>query len=182
MLFDTMNTGDERPGTPLPFLGLSVTRCSPIVTEFERVNSLFQSTDAKPSRLLYELDTHFKALNRRVYSEDGSLLPMNRVDFGAKFTMECNKLLTDKEGADRRLTLQKRCHDMLRELVAQNLVLYVGGFGITSLVRVGNPGLRQEAQLPAGYDEGRTRAARLAGYLTYTRLGREYERLIQTYA
>lgn len=173
MLFDTMNTGDERPGTPLPFLGLSVTRwlvrgkviyntlvnwmelkayfhcatiqgsqdvrykariiwemlcddcnylyfvfSSPIVTEFERVNSLFQSTDAKPSRLLYELDTHFKALNRRVYSEDGTLLPMNRVDFGAKFTMECNKLLADKEGADRRLTLQKRCHDMLTELVA----------------------------------------------------------------
>lgn len=174
MLFETMNTGDERPGTPLPFLGLSLTRwlvrgkviyntlvnwmelkayfhcatvqgsqdvrykariiwdmlnddcnylyfvfSSPVVTEFERVNSLFQSTDAKPSRLLYELDMHFKALHRRVYSEDGSLLPLNKVDFGAKFTMECNRLLTDKEGADRRLTVHQRCHDMLIELVAQ---------------------------------------------------------------
>ena len=125
ILFETMNTAEERDGTPLPFLSLSTTRwlvrgkviyntllnwlelktyfqcasmdgsndvrykarilwemlcddcnylyfvfSSPIVTEFERVNSFFQSTNATPSRLLHELDTHFKSLSHRIYSAE----------------------------------------------------------------------------------------------------------------
>ena len=173
ILFETMNTGEERDGTPLPFLSLSTTRwlvrgkviynilvnwlelktyfecasmegshdvrykarilwdmlrdecnylyfvfSSPIVTEFERVNSLFQSTNATPSRLLYELDTHFKTLRQRIYSAEGQLLPLEKVDFGIKFIMECKRLL--RQGNEERvLAVQKRCQNMLIELVDQ---------------------------------------------------------------
>lgn len=174
MLFETMNIGEERAGTPLPFLNLSATRwlvrgkviyntlvnwmelktyfqcasvqgshevrykarilyemlsdncnylyfvfSSPIVTEFERVNSLFQSTNASPSQLLHELDIHFKALSQRVYDRDGKLLPREKVDFGAKFTLECKRLLCGENAADRLLAVQERCQNMLIELVDQ---------------------------------------------------------------
>lgn len=172
MLFDTMNTRDERQGTPLPFITLSATRwlvrgkvifnilvnwlelrayfqcasvqwsqevrykartlwemfsddsiylyfvfCSRIVTEIERVNAFFQSTNVSPSQLLHELDMHFKSLNRRVYIEDGLLLPVNMTDSGAKFSMECTRTLSGEQ--ERLLTLQKPCQDMRVELVAQ---------------------------------------------------------------
>lgn len=93
--------------------------CSPIVSEFERVNAFFQSSNISPSQLLHELDIHFKSLNRRVYSEDGSLLPLNLTDFGAKFSMECKRTLSDKQEAGHLLALQRRCQDMLLELVVQ---------------------------------------------------------------
>lgn len=93
---------------------------SPIVTEFERVNSLFQSTDANPSRLLLELDMHFKTLTQRVSDRDGKLLPLEKVDFGAKFKLECKRLLCEKTLiADHLLGVQERCRNMLAELVDQ---------------------------------------------------------------
>lgn len=174
MLFETMNTGEERHGIPLPFLTLSTTRwlvrgkvlfnilvnwmelkayfhcasihgaqdvrykarllwemfcddsnylyfvfSSPLVTEFERVNALFQSNNASPSSLLLELDIHYKSLHNRIYSEQGTLLPLNKTDFGAKFSMECNRLLSSKNMASRLESIQQRCQEMLVELVSQ---------------------------------------------------------------
>ncbi|KAK3880383.1 hypothetical protein Pcinc_015149 [Petrolisthes cinctipes] len=164
MLFETMNMGEERAGTPLPFMSLSATRwlvrgkviynilvnwmelktyfqcasiqgsngvwyktrilhemlsddcnylyfvfSSPIVIEFERVNSLFQSTNASPSRLLHELDTHFKAFNQRVNDQDRKLLPLEKIDFGAKFKLECKQLCRSEKAltVDRLLGVQQ---------------------------------------------------------------------------
>lgn len=66
---------------------------STIVTEFERLNALFQSTSAKPSTLFHELDIHFTSLTRRVYDEKNMPLPLEKIDFGAKFLSECQRLL-----------------------------------------------------------------------------------------
>lgn len=90
---------------------------SPIVTEFERVNALFQSTNAKPSHLCHELDVHFTSLNRRVYNENEMPLPLERIDFGVKFLSECECLF----GKDKIKikNLQERCQEMLLVLVEQ---------------------------------------------------------------
>ncbi|KAG7162221.1 AP-4 complex accessory subunit Tepsin-like [Homarus americanus] len=58
---------------------------SPIVTEFERVHSLFQTTDADPKELVSE---HHKSLQDRILDRNGKPLPLNMVDYGAKFMHE----------------------------------------------------------------------------------------------
>ena len=90
---------------------------SPIVTEFERLNALFQSTNAKPSTLFHELDIHFTSLTRRVYDEKDRPLPLEKIDFGAKFLSECQRLL----GKDQRKvqSLLSRCQEMLLVLIEQ---------------------------------------------------------------
>lgn len=45
----------------------------PVVREFERVSSLFQPPNAKPSHLFHELDSHFNSLLRPVDDEQRSL-------------------------------------------------------------------------------------------------------------
>ncbi|XP_042882838.1 zinc finger BED domain-containing protein 5-like [Penaeus japonicus] len=156
MLFETMNTGEERHGIPLPFLTLSTTRwlvrgkvlfnilvnwmelkayfhCASIhgaqdvrykarlLWEMfcDDLNALFQSNNASPSSLLLELDIHYKSLHNIIYSEQGTLLPLNKTDFGAKFSMECNRLLSSKNMASRLESIQQRCQEMLVELVSQ---------------------------------------------------------------
>ena len=66
---------------------------SPIMTEFERLNTLFQSTNAKPSTFFHELNIHFTSLTSRVYNEKNMHLPLEKIDFGVKFLSECQRLL-----------------------------------------------------------------------------------------
>ena len=67
---------------------------SPIVTEFERVNSFFQATNANPDDMVKELFLHYKSLRARLYAQCGDALPTSRVDFGAKFLMEAQKVIS----------------------------------------------------------------------------------------
>lgn len=90
---------------------------SPIVTEFERLNALFQSTNCTPSHLCHELDIHCNSLTRRVYNEEGVPLPLKEVDSGAKFISESERLLAmDEEQLQK---LKKRCQKMMFTLVQQ---------------------------------------------------------------
>ncbi|KAK8388376.1 hypothetical protein O3P69_020400 [Scylla paramamosain] len=74
------------------------------VTEFERLNALFQSTNGKPSTLFHELDIHFTC---RVYDEKDMPLPLEKIDFGAKFLSECQLLLGRKKENGMRVLHQK---------------------------------------------------------------------------
>ena len=40
---------------------------APVIAEFEKVNSFFQSTDAEAEKLVLELETHYDSLRSRVY-------------------------------------------------------------------------------------------------------------------
>ena len=63
---------------------------SAIVTEFERVNSFFQATDADPEEMVQEHTLHHKSLQDRLFDRQGERLPIDKVDLGAKFTHELN--------------------------------------------------------------------------------------------
>eukprot|EP00794_Sanderia_malayensis_P010141 gene10141-biopygen8329 len=96
---------------------------TPIVKEFEEVNSMFQATNADPEILIKELNVHYHSLKQRVYDRHGNHLPLSSVHFGAKFLFEADKLLrTDPGNRDKQesvLSMKKRCHEMLLQLVAQ---------------------------------------------------------------
>eukprot|EP00794_Sanderia_malayensis_P010381 gene10381-biopygen7566 len=91
---------------------------SPLVTEFERVNSLFQATDVEGEEMEKELTLHYKSLKARMYNEHGELLPANKIEFGAKFISELIKF----ENSDTRgkvMEVRQRCADMLAEALVQ---------------------------------------------------------------
>ncbi|KAK4313380.1 hypothetical protein Pmani_015275 [Petrolisthes manimaculis] len=90
---------------------------SPIVTEFERLNALFQSTNCKPSHLCHELEIHCTSLTRRVYDENGFPVPLEKVDFGAKFISESERILANEK--EQLQKLQDRCQEMMFTLVQQ---------------------------------------------------------------
>ncbi|KAK4299843.1 hypothetical protein Pmani_027915 [Petrolisthes manimaculis] len=90
---------------------------SPIVTEFERLNALFQSTNCKPSHLCHELEIHCTSLTRRVYDENGFPVPLEKVDFGAKFISESELILANEK--EQLQKLQDRCQEMMFTLVQQ---------------------------------------------------------------
>lgn len=170
ILFDTMNTGDER-SVPLPFLKMSTTRwlvrgrvlynilvnweelkayfqcaslqgghdcrykaralwemlsddsnylyfvfASPVITEVEKVNALFQSTSAIPSDLLGELDLYYNSLLHRIYDHEGSRKAIDKVEFGMKFSSELKRLIPNMVQQN---AIRQRCLDMLVELVMQ---------------------------------------------------------------
>ena len=61
---------------------------TPIVKEFERLNSLFQQTYADPYDLAKELHAHRYSLYKRLYNKDGTCKIVENVDFGIKFDQE----------------------------------------------------------------------------------------------
>ena len=177
-LFNVMNAGNARMGTPSPFQKSSTTRwlvrgkiiynclvnweelrayftvaipetnqesrykartlldmlndriiflyfhfVSPLVTEFERVNALFQATDADPEEMSKELLSHSKSLQARINDSDGSPLPIEKVDFGGKFEEETRAFLSSQADAvsalDKIKELKQRCLLFLMEATDQ---------------------------------------------------------------
>ncbi|KAK4324826.1 hypothetical protein Pmani_004567 [Petrolisthes manimaculis] len=90
---------------------------SPIVTEFERLNALFQSTNCKPSHLCHELEIYCTSLTRHVCDENGFPVPLEKVDFGAKFISESERILANEK--EQLQKLQDRCQEMMFTLVQQ---------------------------------------------------------------
>ena len=70
---------------------------TPILQEFERVNSLFQSIQQDPHVLQKELFTHKTSLENRIYRANGHQKMLHNVDFGIKFLTECSKY-TERTG------------------------------------------------------------------------------------
>ena len=96
---------------------------SPLVTEFERVNALFQATDADPEEMSKELLSHSKSLQARINDSDGSTLPIEKVDFGGKFEEETRAFLSSQADAvsalDKIKELKQRCILFLMEATDQ---------------------------------------------------------------
>ena len=68
---------------------------TPMVQEFERLNSLFQQTKSDPHELNKELFMHHKSLQSRLYKDNGVKKDINEVDFGVKFLTECDNYLKE---------------------------------------------------------------------------------------
>ena len=94
---------------------------SPLVTEFERVNAFFQTTNADPEETVHELTLHHKSLRARLLDKQGNRLPNHKIDLGAKFTHELN-MYANKNPIQSQLKvieIQQRCTDMLVEALSQ---------------------------------------------------------------
>ncbi|KAG7165458.1 SCAN domain-containing protein 3-like 6 [Homarus americanus] len=96
---------------------------SPIVTEFERNNSVFQTTDADPEELVSELVLHHKSLQDRILDRNGKPLPLNMVDYGAKFMHELYTFINQQnhsaEAVDKVNEVKRRCASLLIEALKQ---------------------------------------------------------------
>ena len=92
---------------------------TPIVQEFERVNSLFQSTQQYPHVLQKELFMLKTSLKNRMYDANGHQKMLHNVDFGIKFLTKCSKY-TERTGKfDDVQNIKERCLFMLEEAVTQ---------------------------------------------------------------
>ena len=98
---------------------------SPVVSEFEKVNAFFQATDIEADAMMKELSTYYESLKGRVYSSTGACLPVEKVDFGAKFVLEADKLIRqNNQGVQEEMKanvreVYNRCYMMLLEAVEQ---------------------------------------------------------------
>lgn len=94
---------------------------SPVVSEFERVNALFQATDLEAHAVM-ELSVYHDSLKGRVYSSSGVPLPVDKVDYGAKFVFEQDALIryqkNDESTARKVREVYGRCHTMLQKTAA----------------------------------------------------------------
>ena len=90
---------------------------TPIVTEFERINAKFQSTNENPQKLLSELKMLYDGLKFRVIDPCGNRLPLAQVQYGARFNKElANHEKRPEVAID---NIKTRCCEMLRSLVSQ---------------------------------------------------------------
>ncbi len=96
---------------------------SHIVTEFERLNALFQSKNVDPEKLMKDLDLHYMALHTRVCDNNGNKIALSQVGFGPKFLSEADKLTRkhagDSDFQSRLASMKIKCHGMLLEAVEQ---------------------------------------------------------------
>lgn len=95
----------------------------PIVAEFEKVNAMFQSTNADPESLMKELHLHHQSLKSRLYDAAGNSFSMNLIGFGAKFLSETQRCLR-QHNADPKFEISVRemkfrCKAMLEEALSQ---------------------------------------------------------------
>ena len=66
---------------------------TPVVQEFERMNSLFQQTKADRCDLYKQMNLFQMSLNHRIYDFNSNKKSICKVDFGAKFIKECDSFL-----------------------------------------------------------------------------------------
>ncbi|KAK4323812.1 hypothetical protein Pmani_005513 [Petrolisthes manimaculis] len=96
---------------------------TPVVTEFERVNSHFRATDADPEELVKELILHHNSLKARLTDMMGRPLPKHRVDYGSKFTQEVDAFINSQnnsiEAVRKADDLKERCSNLLQEALDQ---------------------------------------------------------------
>ena len=99
---------------------LYITFALPVVTEFERVNALFQSSKANPDNAFGGLDLHHHTLKSRVYDNRGNQKGLCQIDFGAKFMAELNALQkNDGNSENTLLVVKQRFLEMLMACISQ---------------------------------------------------------------
>ncbi|KAF8777684.1 Zinc finger protein 862 like protein [Argiope bruennichi] len=96
---------------------------TPLVQEFERLNSLFQKNKADPQELNDELFLHYRSLRSRIYNVNNHRKDINNVDFGAKFITECNSVLQQHHNQPEYkleiFAVKERCLAVLDEALMQ---------------------------------------------------------------
>ena len=98
---------------------------SPVVAEFERLNSCFQATDVNPEEMIKTLILHCKSLKNRLFDRCGGPLGLDSIDFGAKFNYEIDYFIQSKirskpdELMNQVHGIKQRCAEMLREALNQ---------------------------------------------------------------
>jgi hypothetical protein len=95
---------------------------TPIVQEFERLNSLFQQTEADPHEMCQQIFLHQKSLQNRLYNAKRQKKNIHQVDFGVNFLTACNKYLQQNNSAEAHLEIKndkERCMSMLEEALSQ---------------------------------------------------------------
>ena len=102
---------------------MSLVFASPIVSEFEQLNASFQQTNADAHLLYQNLKLHFNSLKSRIFDFNGHKKGIDRIDFGAKFLVECNSVIAQKgntQQAQKEVKLIKeRCVKVLEEAISQ---------------------------------------------------------------
>ena len=96
---------------------------SPIVNEFERVNAFFQATQIDPNDMSKELNLFHSSLRSRLFFANGSNIPIERVDFGAKYIYERDHLIYSSNNnstvVQKVNEMDSRCLQMLLEAERQ---------------------------------------------------------------
>jgi len=96
---------------------------TPVVQEFERVNSLFQQTRADPHELYQHIFLHQKNVQNRLYdAKKKNRKNIHKVDFDVKFLTICNKFLQQNNSAEDYLEtaiVYERCVSMPEGAVGQ---------------------------------------------------------------
>ena len=104
---------------------LYFTFITPIVQEFEKINSLFQQTNGEPYELSKELLLHHESLHRRLYDHNGSCKSLECVDFGTKFNQEVSihleKFINGPIHQEKRKIedVKLRCQALMQESLSQ---------------------------------------------------------------
>ena len=95
---------------------------TPVVQEFERLNSLFQQTKADPYELYQQIFLHQKSLHNRLYDAKRQKNNIYQVDFGIKFLTACDKFLHQIDSAEAHLEIRnvkERCMSIPGEALNQ---------------------------------------------------------------
>jgi len=95
---------------------------TPVVQEFEILNSFFQQTRADPHELYQQIFLHQENLQNRMYDAKRQKKNIHQVDFGVKFITTCKKFLQQNNSAEAYLeteTVKARCVSMLEEALGQ---------------------------------------------------------------
>ncbi|KAG7159009.1 hypothetical protein Hamer_G006419 [Homarus americanus] len=91
--------------------------------KFQRVNFLFQTIDADPEELVSELVLYHKVLQYRILDGNGKPLPLNMVDYGAKFMHELYTFINQQnrsaEAVSKVDEVKERCAGLLIEALKQ---------------------------------------------------------------
>ena len=93
---------------------LYVVFATPVVQEFERINSLFQKEYEDPHTLVQELMMHQRSLHSRLYTPTGAEKALTQIDYGAKFVSELFKCKDIDSNQ-----IRQRCKEMLLEALSQ---------------------------------------------------------------
>ena len=65
---------------------------TPVVSEFESMNSAFQGSGLNISELYSDLEIFYLSLKGRIYNKEGHRMKMEDMDFGVHFQQKCDKV------------------------------------------------------------------------------------------
>jgi hypothetical protein len=85
---------------------------TPVVAEFERVNSFFQSEKIDPEEMTSVLNQHYQSLRNRIFDSKGQQKSLSLIDFGHHFlskVQEVTERFRDSQDMRDRVVTMKTC-------------------------------------------------------------------------